>query len=211
MIFKRHILGILTFTLLCTSNCNHLLAQSPCETSYTYNENELLDTRVDLQVEGKFLYIKGYIDSSFYKRLTKTLKKNPQIETIVFIFVPGSDDDDVNLKAAYLIRDRKLNTCVPKNGEIDSGGVDLFLSGVNRKIHPTARIGVHDWAGNDGKTGNSTPIDDSEHLSYLYYYEDMEIDKDFYWFTLKAGTPDEIHYMTRDEIKQFKLETSPIK
>ena len=51
-----------------------------------------------------------------------------KVRVIVMPFVPGSADDVANLKAGRMLREAGLKTCVPSEGLVASGGVDLFLS-----------------------------------------------------------------------------------
>jgi len=93
--------------------------------------------------------------------------------------------------------------------QIDSGGVDLFLAGVERTMQDGARIGVHSWS--DG-TNDATdfPRDSLEHDQNRQYIEDMVGSDDFYWFTIEAAPASSIYEMTNDEIVRFGLLTAPI-
>ena len=42
--------------------------------------------------------------------------------------------------------------------------------------------------------------DDPEHQLYLDFYEEMGTPAAFYWYTLRAAPPDDIHWMTEAEI-----------
>ena len=66
--------------------------------------------------------------------------------------VQGSVDDEANIAAARLVRERGLNTLIPGSGMIASGGTDFFLAGVKRTVQPGAKIGVHSWTGNPNGT-----------------------------------------------------------
>ena len=118
--------------------------------------------------------------------------------------VPGSIDDEANLAAARLVRSYGLKTLVPTDGLIASGGVDFFLAGVERIVEPNAMLGVHSWAGDDF-TGAELSRDNPEHRLYLDYYAEMGIPAEFYWFTLKAAPAEDIHFMTPEEIAQYKI------
>ena len=103
-----------------------------------------------------------------------------------------------------------FNTHVPADGEIASGGVDFFLSGVERTVDTGALLGVHSWAAGDGTTGADVPRDDPQHQLYLDYYAEMGIPAEFYWFTLEAAPAEDIHPMTEAEIEKYGLLTQPI-
>ncbi len=110
---------------------------------------------------------------------------------------------------AYEVRARGLNTRLLATSEIDSGGVDLFLAGVERTMEDGAHIGVHSWS--DGfKDAVDYPRDAPEHEQNRKYIEDMLGSDVFYWFTIQAAPADGIHEMTNSEIVEFGLLTAPI-
>ena len=43
---------------------------------------------------------------------------------------------------------------------------------------------------------------------FLDFYADMGTPEDFYWYTLEAAPPDDIHWMTPEELIRFRM-TSP--
>ncbi|WP_152558771.1 COG3904 family protein [Endozoicomonas numazuensis] len=135
------------------------------------------------------------------------LNENPQATTIVMEYVEGSVDDEANLEAARLVRLNKLNTLVPGDGLIASGGTDFFLAGLKRTIKEGAQIGVHSWAGFGIDDASKLPRTDPEHQEHLQYYKEMGIPADFYWYTLEAAPSDDIHWMTQEEIKRYKVAT----
>ncbi|CAM1345040.1 M28 family peptidase [Tenacibaculum amylolyticum] len=152
------------------------------------------------------LYMKGVIYSNTYNELTKVLQENSSITTLVMEEVPGSIDDEVNLIASKEIRKHNLNTYIPNNGWVASGGTDMFLAGVQRNIALNARLGVHSWAGLD-KVAKDFPKDAEEHKKYLNYYKEMDIPTDFYWYTLDAAPAESIHWMTPLEINKYDVVT----
>ena len=89
------------------------------------------------------LFMKGVIYAGTLKDIRRVLAQNEGITTIVMEEVPGSVDDEVNLLAAREIRKKGLNTYIPENGWVASGGTDMFLAGQERNIHPKAKLGVH--------------------------------------------------------------------
>ena len=118
--------------------------------------------------------------------------------------IEGSIDDDANFVLGRLIRDAGIATSVTASSHVTSGGVDLFLAGASRQWSEGAKLGVHSWS--DGSVdGSSYPIGSPEHNKYKKYYEDMGIPVDFYWYTLNAASSSEMHYMTSEELKRFKV------
>ncbi|MDY8135902.1 M28 family peptidase [Aquimarina sp. 2201CG5-10] len=153
------------------------------------------------------VYMKGVIYSNTYEDIKEVLEKHPEITTLVMENVPGSIDDETNLIASKEIRKHQINTYIPENGEVASGGTDMFLAGKKRAAHPTAKFGVHSWAGEDS-VALDFPKDHIEHKKYLDYYEEMNIPLDFYWYTLEAAPAHDIHWMTVEEIKKYEVISS---
>ena len=152
------------------------------------------------------LYMKGVIYANTNKDIKKVLKKHPEVRTLVMIEVPGSIDDEVNLEASKVIRTHGINTYIPENGMVASGGTDMFLAGVQRTAHITAKIGVHSWGGGSEKA-TDLPKDHEEHKKYLDYYKEVGIPAEFYWYTLEAAPADAIHWMLPHEIEQYQVTT----
>ena len=163
-------------------------------------------TPATFTVDGSQATMKGEIDSNMPKRVRQLHENYPEVTTIVMQEVPGSMDDEANLAAARLVRSYGLNTLVPTDGLIASGGVDFFLAGVERIVEPNAMLGVHSWAGDDF-TGAELPRDNPEHRLYLDYYAEMGIPAEFYWFTLGSAPVEDIHFMTPEEIAQYQITT----
>lgn len=157
------------------------------------------------------LSMTGIIDGRTQSRLQNALASSPGIQTIVLQSVEGSDDDDANLVLSRFIRNRGLNTHVPSNGVIASGGVDLFLAGVQRTIDPGAYVGVHSWAdgGVEGRNVLNDPSWQRAHQSFISYYTEMGLPnpQGFYLFTLNAASANNIHRMSQQEIQQWGLTT----
>lgn len=156
------------------------------------------------------LYMKGVIYGGTLDDIKEALDENPQVTTLRMVEVPGSVDDEVNLLASREIRKRNINTYIPEQGMVASGGTDMFLAGKERAAHATAKLGVHSWAGMD-KEALDYPKDHEEHKKYLKYYEEMNIPSEFYWYTLEAAPASNIHWMTPEEITKYKVVTQTTK
>ena len=173
--------------------------------------------------QGSDLYMYGFVDGSTFGKLQQATA-NGQIQRLVLHVVPGSDDDDSNLQLARSVRRMGLTTHIPSNGQVYSGGVDLFIAGIQRSVAPGGRVGVHPWQdgfGRKAQSGNKNRFD-SNHAKFINYYEEMlgtdsrigsrSAAEAFYWFTLDASpTPDpqdptsDIHLMTTTELQRFGL------
>ena len=150
----------------------------------------------------------GRIDKNF----DKMIEDYPNISTITFSsHCPGSIDDDALYKAARKVRNNGIKTVLNSESVVESGAVDLFISGASREIDIGAKIGVHSWSYGGGDDGVDLPEDHEDHTMYLDFYnemlEDNNLGEEFYWFTLNSASGDDIHYMSEEEIEYFGLET----
>ena len=152
------------------------------------------------------LYMEGVIYANTLKDVKKVLKKHPEVKVLVMIEVPGSIDDEMNLEASKVIRAHGISTYIPENGMVASGGTDMFLAGVHRTAHATAKIGVHSWGGGSQKAID-LPKGHEEHKKYLEYYKEVGIPAAFYWYTLEAAAADDIHWMLPHEIEKYQVTT----
>ena len=163
--------------------------------------------RLYLDVRGDLLFVKGVVNTRSHDSVYHILEDEPGVHTVVLTYVPGSADDEVNLKLGRMLHGIGITTYLPAQAEVASGGTDLFLAGVERIVERGARIGVHSWSTGGSEAGNTLPRDHPEHELYLDYYRDIDIDEDFYWFTLQAAPPDDIHWMTEEEMTQYAVHT----
>ena len=165
----------------------------------------------DFRVEGAVVRMSGEINGKTYDRFVELHEANPQITTLYEDTVPGSLDDETMIGLSYYVRRQGLQTMIGCESAIYSGGVDLFLAGVERIFdcadkNVTPQIGVHAWS--DGfKQATDYPRGSPEHESNRKYVEDMLGRDDFYWFTIRAAPADGIHLMTRAEIDRYGLVT----
>ena len=164
----------------------------------------------EFQVEGDRLYLANEINSRSLEQFREVMAAHPDVRTLVLTVVPGSVDDEINLQLGLEVRKRGLNTYLPAGGLIASGGVDLFLAGVERTIEEGAYVGVHSWAAGLGRTGDDVPRDHPDHQPYLSYYRDIDTPADFYWFTLKAAPAGQMHWMDAEEIEQYDVTTRAV-
>jgi hypothetical protein len=153
--------------------------------------------------------LRGVSDSTTPGQFRRMMKAHPGLTTLEMVECPGSEDDDANLALARMIRRAGLNTHVPKDGSIRSGGVELFLAGVKRTSEPGAQFGVHSWIDSDGREANEYAASDPVHQHYVGYYEEMGFKPDtaraFYAFTNAAAPARGVHYMTGGELAAYHL------
>jgi hypothetical protein len=181
-------------------------------------ENQGQEYEFFFKVKGRFAVGAGVIFDNFADRVEDMIDSNPQVDTLILVYVPGSANDEVAVIGDQLIYEKGISTCVPSDGYTASGGTDLFVSGFNRYategakigIHswdanPTkgATIGIHSWAAGDYLVGSELPRDHPIHTWYLDFSRAVCIPDDFYWETLSHGLP--MYYVTEEEIdSKFK-------
>ncbi|YCO00833.1 hypothetical protein ACB087_07345 [Vibrio sp. VNB-15] len=157
-------------------------------------------------VKGNVAELKGVICQGSPKAFEQMMAKHSNIKQLNFVSIDGSVDDESNLELAYQVRAKQLDSYIASNGQIASGGTDLFLAGVNRVIERGATIGVHSWAAGDG-VATDFPKGHKYHQPYIDYYKKMELPDPagFYYFTIHAASAQDIHNMTEQEIAKYGL------
>jgi hypothetical protein len=198
-IVKKKIMNLtkICFTLLLITS---LFSACGITELKTIEKNGL--NRPTIEVVGNKALVNGTLGRVFYDLFLETLNKNPEIETIVLLDIPGSVNDQWNLKSCLLLNEKGLNTELLNNSIVESGGTDLFVSGKKLTIAKGAKIEVHSWAGAK-KSATEYPKDHTEHKEYLDFYTSVNIDTSFYWYTLQAAPAHQMHFMTNKEIEKY--------
>lgn len=155
---------------------------------------------------GNQIVASGTIDHTTLSAFEEIIDEHPEIKTLVLQNIEGSVDDDSNVLFSRVVREEGFDTVVPSDGLVASGGTDLFLAGNRRVLEPGACVGVHSWGGG-GFVAAELPEDHPEHDRYLNYFEDIDVDPAFYWFTLDAAPEEEMHWMTAAEANRFDMTT----
>ncbi len=155
---------------------------------------------------GQRAALLGTTDSDSPAQFAAMMKAYPDVRRIDLVEVPGTVDDDANLALGRMIRKAGLATHVPDQGSVRSGGVELFLAGVERSAAPTAEFAVHSWRDEDGREAGDLPDSDPVHQAYLAYYRDMGLSADtaraFYKMTNE--TPhDQARYLNADALDDY--------
>ena len=162
-------------------------------------------------VEGDTAYMKGEIGEPTLGVVTVLLKDNPDLKTIVMNNVPGSDDDETNLRASLLVHERELTTYIPADGMIASGGVDFFLAGKERMVEEGACVGVHAWQDDDDPTpAAELPRNHPGHWMFLDYFRKIGMNEEFYWYTLQAAPAEGMYWMTAEELLRYGVATKVV-
>jgi len=177
-----------------------------------FNEAFLSAGSSQFRVEGSNAYLTGDLGTRTYRQLKDLIAAHPDLDTLVFEEVPGSVNDAVNVHTGRLVRKAGLTTRIEATGMAASGGVDLFLAGQRRIVQEGARLGVHSWCCLKGKPANQISPSHRGHDSLVAYSTEMlgAVGRGFYFFTLKAAPFDGIHWMTTEEILQWRVATQSI-
>ncbi|MBO9472008.1 alpha/beta hydrolase [Shimia sp. R10_1] len=195
---RRFLAGVATLGVAFVAGCTGL------QVAYlnSYDSISFEPSGTDLMVSGT---LNQYSLSSF----EAAMAAHPDTKRLVLLEVPGSVDDETNLKLGNRVRDLGLNTHLTAKSEVHSGGTDLFLAGVARSMEEGAIIGVHSWA-EGNRAGADFPKDDPVHTAYVRYTERMLGSADFYWFTLEAAPVEDTYIMTPADIAEYGLLTKPV-
>lgn len=164
------------------------------------------------RVDGKSLYLLGTFDEYTSDKVIAILKSYPNVERIVLTANGGSINDQDTIKLGHYIRRQGLDTHLIANGVAASGGVSLYLAGVNRSVGEGAHIGVHAWAqcSGDGeslecKQANSFPKDDDAHDLHRDYIHQMLGSDHFYWFSIASAPHNSIYWLSERDLERFKI------
>lgn len=186
------LLTILSFNLL--TSCESIMTALSDEQPATF------------RVKENKAYVNGVLGKKGHTNFLEMIEKYPNVNTLVLQQVPGSVNDDWNVKTCIAAHQKGLHTELESNSIIESGGVDLFIAGVERKSEEGAEIGVHSWR-TLTKDGTEFPPDHKEHQVFYDYFDAIGRDTSFYWFTLRAAPGKGMHFMTKEEIDKYNLVT----
>ncbi len=170
--------------------------------------------------DGLSAEVEGTIVDTTLQDFNNMVAQYPKLKTLNLVDVPGSDvsgdvQTDTALDLGREIYKKNINTHLVDDGFVASGGTDLLASGKHVSVGSNPSIGVHAWDGGfEGNPhGSAWDIKNDknhiEHQKYLRYFEDIGFSKqktkDFYFFTIRAAKPSEIHTMTTTEINQYLI------
>lgn len=177
-----------------------------CSTSL--EQDRVTPTRgLEVEVFGDSAYLSGVLDQHLVDHLSDLIRNNPNVTELVFVDIPGSLDQQAIMEGARLIRRLGLNTEIAPTGYVLSGGVDLFLGGVERSIGAGAGVGVHAWFDGTNLDALSLDRNDPIHATYINFYLEMGVSERFYWFSLEAAPANRVYFLSPEEIYDYQLVT----
>jgi hypothetical protein len=160
-----------------------------------------------LKVVDNTAILNGTLGTQAYVQINDLINNNPSVDTLILEEIDGSINDAINMHTGRLIRKAKLTTVIPANGDVNSGGVDLFAAGFKREYHEGGKVGVHSWSEN-GKSAHLFAKGDAAHGPQLTYFRELlgkELGPDFYFFTINAAPAATVHHMTQTELTKYLI------
>lgn len=161
------------------------------------------------EVDGTRAYGYGFTDGRSQDVVKKLTRQHPDVETLVFVSMPGTQNLTSNYHLARSIRRAELNTELRADSRIASGAVDLFLAGSTRTVACGAMIGVHAWGIGDYDAQDAWW--DNHRTASRDFLSDMGIDPDFYDFRTDAAGTESMHWLTVAEINRWTVASEPIR
>lgn len=152
--------------------------------------------------------VNGDLGTNTYIQVSNLIQNHPEVKTLVLQQISGSINDAINMHTGRLVRNAQLTTYVPENGDVNSGGVDLFAAGFERKYEQGAKLGVHSWCCIDGKPADELGENHFAHNAQLTYFRELlgkELGPEFYFFTINASSFESVHVMTNVELEKYLM------
>lgn len=204
----KHLKTLLSLLLLVTTLYG-------CSSDDTNNSQQQQFGIFSIQTDNTTVLMNGEIGDNTLNDFNALIALYPNVNQINIKEVPGSFNDDINLLVSRKVNELNINIHLMDNGLIASGGVDFFLAGIKRTKGSNTMIGVHSWGGEDGNgnqiSATDFPVGHANHLPYINYYVAVgfsQADAEaFYYFTINAASPEDIHYMSEEEIQQYNILT----
>ncbi|MDB4837218.1 alpha/beta hydrolase [Marinomonas sp.] len=171
------------------------------------NHQESSSGKLLIEVDNNTAYLSGILGDDLVKDLSTLVRDHPNISELVLVNIPGAENEQAVIDGARLIRRLGLSTRIAATGYVLSGGVDLFLGGVERRIGAGAGVGIHAWT--DGTHIQAANIADTDpvHGAYVNFYLEMGVSERFYWFSLAAAPAERVYFLSPEEVYDFELVT----
>ncbi len=189
-------------------NVKNVLTQDVFNVRMIINESFFGAGNSSIEVLDNTATLNGTLGTETYIQMNELIKNNTNVDTLILQEIDGSVNDAINMHTGRLIRNAKLTTVVKANGDINSGGVDLFAAGFKREYNKGGKVGVHSWCCVNGKSAHLLSRDDAEHGAQLTFFRELlgdELGPEFYFFTLNAAPASDIHVMTQTELDKYLI------
>ena len=193
----------ISFQFLLLFLVGNLILSNSCKKEIQADDYGIFDS-----MDSNTAIMNGVIGTNTPQHWENYITAFPSTNKIIMRNCPGSEDDEANLRVARQVRNQDVAIHLPADAEIASGAVDFYLAGTTRTREAGSKIGVHSWS--DGnKEATEFPVGHANHQPYIDYYVEMgffQADAEaFYYFTINAAPAADVHWMTDQEIEQYKL------
>ncbi len=150
-------------------------------------------------ITGDVLRISGTVGRQLPEILAQILDKYPRVRTVL-LDSPGGEVLG-GLSTAVVIRERRLNTMVPANSNCASACVILLAAGVERRVAPGTRVGVHRWK----YTRPATDFDwQRDKIALQMAFVELGVSADI--VDMMMAVPHEkVRWLSRSEMRQLRL------
>lgn len=175
--------------------------------------NTLMCNNTCANLPGSTLGVSSFLTFETYAE--EYVLKNAKV--MINNTIDGSVDDELNVYTGLFIREHGMHTHITKRGSVASGGTDFFAAGLTRTLdvanskialEKNKQIGVHSWAEGD-KAAKDFPYSHTAHHQLASYAKRVlgNSGLGFYLFTINAATPENMHFMSKDELTHYQLVT----
>ncbi len=155
------------------------------------------------------IIIEGSITESTSADLNELLTEYPNTNLVIMKDVDDATSSEAAFTAGLVMRDAQLDVHVSDNSTLTRGAIDFMLGGVNRTKGDNTQFGVGAWRNQQGEVATDFPFGHEAHLPWINYYQQVgfqfQLATDFYNFSISAAEPDEVLFLTEDQIQTFNL------
>ncbi|HEX2146617.1 MAG TPA: hypothetical protein VHG11_03080 [Pseudorhizobium sp.] len=162
-------------------------------------------------LSGGTLRAEGSVDVGAAARFAEEIEARGEYVKTVLLNSPGGSVDDA-LAMSKLIRDKKLNTKVTSKALCASSCPLIFAGGVAREAETDAVLGVHQvFNGGQERPSAEQAMSSAQSTTarIARHLEEMGIGAGL-WIKALETPPDRLHYLTQDEMAEFKLTTDAV-
>jgi hypothetical protein len=155
------------------------------------------------------IIIEGIITENTSNALTDLLAEYPNTNLVIMRDVDGATSSEAAFSAGLVMRDAQLDVHVSDNSTITREAIDFMLGGINRSKGDNTQFGVGAWINEQGEVATDFPFGHEAHLPWINYYQQVgfqfQLATDFYNFSISAAEPNDIFFLTEEQINTFDL------
>lgn len=163
----------------------------------------------EADINSDEIVIEGKITESTATDLSDLIAVYPNTSLIVMRDVDGATSSDAAFEAGFVVRNAQLDVHVSDNSTITREAIDFMLGGINRTKGENTQLGVGEWRNAEGEEAQDFPFGHEAHLPWINYYQQVgfqfQLATDFYNFSIQVAGPDEVYFLSDDEINTFSL------